>query len=418
MVKYALIALKSLGRSSNSLWWRLSRVLSRIKEEELVELARRLISIPSPVSGIDSGNESKVAEFIADRLEKIGFEVRLQEVRPGRPNVSATMRGDGGGLSLMLNGHLDTVEAVGMAVDPYAGEVRGRRLHGRGAADMKAAMAAFIHVAEAIKREGVRLRGDLVISGCVDEEGRGLGGEAMARSGLKTDMALVGEPTGLRIGIATKGLTFITLRTYGRAAHGSAPELGVNAVLAMSRIIVALYEELPRRFKLRRHPLLGEPTLNVGVVRGGYRANVVPDICEAELDRRLVPCETPTSALEEVREVIRGVGNLYPSLRAEASAMEWVKALPMEISGGEQIVKALRRSFRAVTGREAEVVALPYWTDASSFVNIAGIPTVIFGPGELAQAHSAEEYVDIDALTTFAKVLAVLILDVCMSQRG
>ncbi len=389
----------------------------RINERELVSLTQSLVRIPSMIRGVDSGDESKIAEFIASRLEKSGFSVKLQEAKAGRPNVIATLKGEGDGYNLMLNGHLDTVEATGMTIDPFAAKVKDRCLYGRGAADMKAALAAFIHVAEIIKQTGVKLRGNLIVSGCADEEGMAKGGEVMAKSGLDAHLAVVGEPTGMRVCIGHKGLAFIMLKTFGKATHGSAPELGVNAILAMNRLLTALSSELPRRFKQQCHPLLGSPTFNVGMIRGGYRANVVPDFCEVEIDRRLIPGETTQTALQEIRAVIEKVRRQDSTLRVEVSALEWVKAMPMEIPRNEYIVIAMCRSFEAVTGKKAEIATVPYWTDASSFVNLAKIPTVVFGPGELVQAHSAAEYIDIDALVTFAKVIALLALDVCTKRR-
>ena len=197
-----------------------------INEKKLIQLIKDLIRIPSFVKGIDYGCEKDIAEFLAKRLKEAGFKVFLQEVMKDRPNVIGILQGKGNGYSLMLNGHLDTVEVNKMKINPFSGEVKNGRIYGRGAADMKGALAAMIIASEAIKELNFELKGDLIISGCVDEEGKGIGGKYLAESGLKADMAIVGEPTGLKLGIAHKGLTFIDIIAKGKAIHGSCPKLG------------------------------------------------------------------------------------------------------------------------------------------------------------------------------------------------
>jgi len=393
------------------------QLLDGIRKDDFVSLARDLIRIPSAVKGIDEGDEREIANFIAKRLEDSGFVVRLQEAKTGRPNVIGTLRGSGGEYNLMLNGHLDTVETTGMTIDPFAGKVEEGKLYGRGAVDMKSALAALIYVGETVNRLGMELRGGLTISGCADEEGRAIGSRAMAQSLTGIDAAIVGEPTGMKIGIAHKGLTFITMRTYGKATHGSAPQLGVNAIMAMNKVLTALDAELPQLSGRKCHPALGSPTHNVGVIRGGYRANVVPDFCEVEIDRRMVPGETVQSVLGEINVILERLRREDPSLRVEASAVDWVKALPMDISKDEPIVQSVSRSHRAVTGKESELSTLPYWTDASSFVNLGHIPTVVYGPGDISQAHSAAEHIDINELLTYARTIALTVLDYCNRQK-
>jgi len=392
------------------------RLLDEIGRDTLVSLAQELIRIPSAVKGIDEGRELEMANFIAQRLENSGFKVTLQEPREGRPNVIATLRGTGGGCSLMLNGHLDTVETEGMTVEPLTGKVKDGELYGRGSVDMKGALAAFILIGETVQRLGVELKGDLIISGCVDEEGRAIGSQAMAKSLSGIDAAIVGEATGMKIGTAHKGLTFITLRTHGKATHGSSPQHGINAIMAMNQVLTAFDDELPKRFEERRHPTLGPPTYNVGVIRGGYRANVVPDRCEVEIDRRMVPGETVQSVLGETEAILGRLRQQDPTLKVEADVLDWVKALPMEVSKDEPVIRCISKSLRNI-GKEPELTTLPYWTDASSFVNLAHIPAVVFGPGDISQAHSATEHIDIEELYTYAKVTALTALNFCNREK-
>jgi acetylornithine deacetylase/succinyl-diaminopimelate desuccinylase len=391
------------------------RILDEINADAIVSLAKELIAIPTPVTSTGEGQEIEAANALARRLQSSGFNVELQEVMENRPNLIATLKGKGGGRSLMLNGHLDTVEAENMVVPPFEGKVDGGKLLGRGAVDMKGALAAFVVAGEAIERLGVELKGDLTISGCVDEEGKGIGGQAMAKSLQGVDAAIVGEATGMKIGVAHKGLTFITLHTYGKATHGSTPHLGVNAITGMVKVLNTIDSELPRRLEAKRHKALGPPTYNVGVIRGGYRPNVVPDRCEIEVDRRMVPGETVESVLGEMESILDVARSGDVSLKVDAQALDWAKAVPMEISGDEQIVRSIVKCLQA-SGRQAEVSTVPYWTDASSFVNLAGIPTVVFGPGDISQAHSSTESIDIEELLAYSKLIASVALDFCNSD--
>jgi succinyl-diaminopimelate desuccinylase len=393
------------------------RLVAEINSDSIVSLARELIALPTPVTSTGEGHEMEAANALARRLRSSCFKVMLQDVMENRPNLIATLKGKGGGQTLMLNGHLDTVEAENMVVPPFEGKVDGEKLVGRGAVDMKGALAAFVVAGEAIQRLGVELKGDLIISGCVDEEGKGAGGQAMAKSLEGVDGAIVGEATGMKIGVAHKGLTFITLHTYGRATHGSTPHLGVNAITGMVKVLNAIDSELPRRLEAKRHKALGAPTYNVGVIRGGYRPNVVPDRCEIEVDRRMVPGETVESVLAEMESVLDVARSEDASLKVDAQALDWAKAVPMEISRDEKIVQSIVKCLQA-SGRQAEVSTVPYWTDASSFVNLAGIPTVVFGPGDIGQAHSATESIDVEELVEYSKLIASVALDFCNSDPG
>lgn len=392
------------------------RLLDGLRRDALVSLTQDLIRIPSAVKGIDEGDELEIANFVARRLENSGFEVKLQEPRQGRPNVIGMLKGSGGGYNLMLNGHLDTVETTGMTVDALSGRIEEGKIYGRGSVDMKGALAAFLLIGENVKRLGLELKGNLIISGCMDEEGRAIGSQFMAKSLIGIDSAIVGEATGMKIGVAHKGLTFITLRTYGKATHGSSPQHGINAIMAMSRVLNALDMELPTTFDKKSNAVLGSPNYNVGLIRGGYRANVVPDLCEAEIDRRMIPGETIQSVLEEIEDILDKLRVKDPSLKVEADALDWVKAFPMNVSKDEPIVQSISKSLKTI-GMKPEITKLSYWTDASSFVNLANIPTVVFGPGDIRQAHSATEHIEVDELLTYARTMALTVHDYCNRKK-
>jgi acetylornithine deacetylase/succinyl-diaminopimelate desuccinylase len=385
----------------------------RIQESELIQLTQKLIQIPSEVKGIDDGDEKAIAQFIVERLETVGFTTRTQEVARNRPNVIAVLPGSGDGASLMLNGHIDTIEGRGMTVDPFGGEVKNGKIYGRGAADMKGAIAAMIIASEAIHRAEVDLAGDLTIAACVDEEGRGTGTEALVNSGVRCDAAIVGEPTNMEIGIAHKGVIFIEITTRGRAAHGSTPRLGVNAITAMNQAITAITERLPPIHDQRAHPILGKPTFNVGFIEGGYRPNVVPDFCKIGIDRRLVPGESYRSAMTEIQEILEALKEQHSELDFELHGTNWIKSHPMVLSEDAPVVNALKKHVVATTGAQPVVTTLPFWCDAATLVNKAQVPTAVFGPGEISEAHSATESIDINSLTTYARILVSTILGTC-----
>ena len=388
-----------------------------IHDRELVQLTQKLIQIPSEVRGIDDGDEQAIAQFIAERLEAAGFTTRTQEVTRNRPNVIAVLPGRGDGVDLMLNGHLDTVEGTGMTVDPFGGAVKNGRIYGRGAADMKGAIAAMVVAGEAILRADVDLAGDLTITACVDEEGRGTGTEALVDSGVRCDAAIVGEPTNMHIGVAHKGVIFIEITTTGRAAHGSTPWHGINAITAMNRVITAITERLPPILDRRVHPLLGKPTFNIGVIEGGYRPNVVPDHCRLGIDRRLVPGESFHTVMADIQEILEVLREQHPDLDFELYGTDWIKSHPMVLSEDAPIVRTLKQHVKATIGAPPVVTTLPFWCDAATLVNKAQVPTAVFGPGEIREAHSASESVSITNLTTYARILVSTIVGTCNESR-
>ncbi len=395
----------------------LRELADKIDESSLTNLTRELIEIPSFVTGIDQGSEKEIANFISKTLSEAGFETYLQEVTKDRPNVVGILRGKGGGYTLMLNGHLDTVETHGMKIDPFSGRVQDGRIYGRGAADMKGALAAMIIAGKAIKESNVSLKGDLIISGCADEEGKGTGGEHLAKSGLKVDMAIVGEPTELDLGIAQKGLTYIDITVEGKAAHGSSPEKGKNAILVMNEIISRLNSTYLAKLNKKEHRLLGKPTLNIGFIEGGYRPNVVADFCKISIDRRIIPGEDCQTVEREINEVVSEFQTKDPDVKVKVDVLKWTKCLPSEISAEETIVRSVSQNLKHMTGREPRIIGAPYWTDAGSFVNLMKVPTLIFGPGELEQAHSSSESIPIDKLVAFAKTILLTALDICTREK-
>lgn len=383
--------------------------LAEIDQEDLVALAQQLIRIPSENP---PGDEKRVADFLADRLKRLAMEVHVEDVdeHVGRPNVLAIWGTGVDGPTLLFNGHLDVVPAgQGWSVDPFAGEIRDGRLYGRGACDMKGPLAAVVKAIEAVRRVGAPLRGTVVLAGVVGEEQDQSGTRQLVKDGIAADYGIVAEPTTLVPVIAHKGEVYYDITTFGKAAHGSVPHLGVNAVEKMVPVIQGV-QELAGRLKEKSHPLCGHPTINLGVIKGGEISNAVPDRCTIQLDRRLIPGETFEEADAEIYDIVARAARADREFEAEVKVpMTWK---PMEIAEDEPIVLALRRQTEVVTGQDPGLEGWPATCDANLLVNEGGIPTCIFGPGDLfGQAHKPDESIEIDELLMGAQIYALTILN-------
>ena len=371
------------------------------------DLVSRLVAIDSVNPDLVAGGagEGEIARFVAEWLEAAGLEVSLDEVGPGRANVVAVARGQGGGRSLLLNGHLDTVGVVGME-RPFEPYIEDGRLYGRGAYDMKASVAAMMVTAARVRELG--LAGDLIVSIVADEEVASIGSEAVARA-WRADASIVTEPTELAVAIAHRGFVWLDVETTGRAAHGSRPELGIDAIAKMGRVLVGL-EELDRALRASpSHGLLGSGSLHASLIEGGQELSSYPDRCRLQMERRTIPGETPDSVVQEVREVIERASSTDPDLRAHAT-LTFVRE-PFEVAEDEAIVQAVGRAGEKVLGKAPERIGVPFWTDAAVFA-AAGIPTVLFGPAG-AGAHAVVEWVDLDSVERCAEVLLATAEDFC-----
>lgn len=384
-------------------------VLAEIDKEELVALAQELVRIPSENP---PGEEKPVADLLAGRLRKAGLEVDVKDVdeHVERPNVLATWDTGIDGPTLLFNGHLDVVPAgQGWSVDPFAAEIIDGRLYGRGSCDMKGPLAAVVKAIEAVRSVGAPLRGKVIFAGVVGEEQDQSGTRQLVKDGIDADYGIVAEPTTLVPVIAHKGEVYYEITTFGKAAHGSVPHLGINAVEKMVPVIEGV-QDLAERLKQKSHPLCGHPTINLGVINGGEIPNAVPDRCTIHLDRRLIPGETFEEADAEIDEIVARAAKADQEFEAEVKApMTWK---PMEIAEDEPIVVALRQQTEVVTGEDPGLEGWPATCDANILVNDAGIPTCIFGPGDLfGQAHKPDESIEIEELVRGAEIYALTILD-------
>ncbi|MBP1633640.1 MAG: acetylornithine deacetylase [Acidobacteria bacterium] len=380
-----------------------------VDRDFIVRTLAGLIRIDSINPSIDprGAGETAIARSLAATLGGLGLEVEVLEGQPGRPSVLATLRGTGGGRSLMLNGHEDTVGVEGMA-DPFSAEIRDGRMYGRGAHDMKGSLAASAGAVKALVDAGVRLGGDLVLAFVADEEYGSLGTtEVIARR--RVHGAIVTEPTDLAICLAHKGYAWIEVETHGRAAHGSRYEEGVDANLRMGRYLARL-EELERSLRLgRAHPLVGPPTLHAALLRGGSGMSTYADRCVLTIERRTIPGETQAGALEPLQAIARRLEAEDASFRA--SVREVFSRSPWEALPGSRIVRAVQDASEQALGAPPRFVGDTPWMDAALLAE-AGIDTVVMGPAGAGE-HSAEEWVDLDSVCKTAEILARAAMAYC-----
>ncbi len=377
---------------------------------DAVALARALIKIDSrnPTLVPDAPGERACALVLASVLHDWGFDVDLQEKVADRPNVIARI-GPRDAPTLMLNGHLDVVGVEGMIHDPFAAEVRDNRIYGRGSADMKAGVAAMC--AAALRAADSAPSGQILIAAVADEEYESLGMRALIESGVRADAAIITEPTRLAICPAHRGFVWIDVTFRGRAAHGSRYDIGVDAI-THAGLVLAELEKLERtRDHGKRHSLLGRGSLHASTIRGGVGMSTYPEECTLSIERRTLPGETADTAMKEIETACAAVRARDP--RLDARITQTTSQLPSDVSTDAPIVGLLKRAMET-EGVPVSIEGMSAWTDAA-LLNAAGIPTICFGPGDIALAHAAEEFVPVFEIQTATRVLARVVRDWCDS---
>lgn len=366
--------------------------------DQLTQLLSELVAIDStnPILVPGGAGEAEIARFIAEWLGAAGLEVQLVETAPGRPNVVGVARGTGGGKSLILNGHMDTV-GTGEMKRAHTPTEKDGRLYGRGAYDMKGGLAAcMVAAAEARKRS---LRGDVIVQAVVDEEYASIGTQALA-SKFEADAAIVAEFTELKLILAHKGFVWLEVETVGKAAHGSRPDLGVDAIAKMGRVLAAI-EQLDNTLRLKpAHPLLWSGSVHASLIKGGRELSSYPDQCVLSVERRTIPGETPRSVKTELSDIVHKLEKADPSFKAVVR--RGLHREPLETPEGAAIAATTRTAAAQVLGREPQIAGVPFWTDAA-LLSAEGIPSLLFGPAG-AGAHAAEEWVDLDSVRQCAEV--------------
>jgi acetylornithine deacetylase/succinyl-diaminopimelate desuccinylase-like protein len=352
----------------------------------VIELLQELVAIPSVNPGGNPGTdgvgEEKLARYVGSFLKACGAQVRFQEIEAGRPNVFATFPSENGAAPkwrLAFAPHSDTVSVLGMTIPPFNPEIRNGRLYGRGASDTKGSLAAFMWGIKSWAQSKARARSNLevTLAALMGEEHGNDGAKAWMKSKPRIDFAIIGEPTSWKVVHAHKGAMFVSAEASGKACHASTPRRGRNAVLAMSRAAVAL-DALAKKWSQSpkfRHPALGAPTLTPSVIRGGSKVNIVPDHCRLEIDVRTVPSVSTAACLAEVKE----------ALGKSARVVDVRESPPLDTDRSHPVAVSLRRHARGWA-------TAPWFCDAS-ILAAHGIPAIAIGPGSIAQAHTADEWI-------------------------
>lgn len=355
-----------------------------MSQPRVLSLLADLVRINSINPAYDHGvPEAGVVSYVRDFFTPLGLEMVEQEVWPGRNNLIVKLPGRTA-RRLLLEAHMDTASINGMTIPPFEPGIRDGLLYGRGSCDTKAGLAAMMDALASLAGQGIRPPCQVWLCAAVDEE-FSFRGVLKLREEFSADAAIVAEPTELRLVVASKGVLRWRVHTRGRAAHSSKPHLGVNAIENMSRLILALAGESGKLAR-RTHPLLGSGTTNVGVIHGGVQVNFVPDSCTIEIDRRLLPGE-------DAAAVHAAYGSFFESLHLDAwQDPPMLADEALDTATTEPLVAAASRSLHAL-GLDAEPAGVPYGSDASKLARV-GIPSIIFGPGSIDQAHAAVEWVD------------------------
>ncbi len=352
-----------------------------------------LIRVNSVNSAYEGGpGEGELALVVRRFFEQRGIEVWEQEVFPGRPNVIARLPGRDASRRVILEAHLDTVSIAGMSIPPFEPRLADGRIYGRGSCDTKSGLAAMMHAVAEVHERGERPPCEVWLAAVVDEE-FSYRGVVKLCEGLTGDAAIVAEPTGLRAVTATKGVLRWRLRVRGKAAHSSKPHLGVNAINHMARVLLEI-EKDHQRLAAHPHPLLGPATCNTGVIHGGVQVNFVPDDCVIEIDRRLLPGERTEAVLAHYEDLLDGLRERHPEFDAvqETPPLLTDEALETPVDSPPA---QLASTILSEMGLDPAPCGVPFGSDASKLAR-AGIPSLVFGPGSIDQAHAAVEFVEMD----------------------
>ncbi|MCC7085686.1 MAG: M20 family metallopeptidase [Pirellulales bacterium] len=387
---------------------------------DLIATLRDLVATPSvnPMGRALDGPEYceyRVTDYLERLFARLGIPSQRQTVAPKRDNLFALLEGDPpleqGGRLVMLEAHQDTVPTDGMTIPPFDSQIRDGRLFGRGACDIKGGMAAMLHAFSRLADTRPKPRPTVVMACTVNEEHGFTGAMKLCRTWFdepssmiprRPDAAIVAEPTNLNVVVAHKGMVRWRCHVLGRSAHSSQPELGENAIFRMAPVLAAL-ERYQRDIvgKLAEHPLCGRPTLSVGIIGGGVSVNTVPGRCTIEIDRRIVPGEQPLAARQHAMDYLEAETQLGDRLQHDPPYMQG-RGLPSDNNGelGRRLIGAVRQT----TGRESRIIGVPYGTDAA-ILGPAGVPCVVFGPGSIDQAHTADEWVPLAEVEAASEVL-------------
>jgi acetylornithine deacetylase/succinyl-diaminopimelate desuccinylase family protein len=371
--------------------------------DDLTQLLRDLVSIPSvnPMGRSLVGPEyfeTRLAAYLETWFRELDVRFERQTVAPGRDNLLAWYDAPQPRKLILFDVHQDTVPADGMTIPPFVPEISGGRLSGRGSCDVKGAMAAMLSAFARLVRERPSGSASVLMACTVDEEFTHLGSSRLAEINHGADLAIVAEPTLLDLVHCHKGVLRFKIRTSGVACHSSTPHLGKNAIYLMGDLLARLQEYAGALAGSAPDPILGPPTLSVGRIEGGQSVNVVPDWCEIEVDRRLIPGESAATALDAVKQL---VNKSFDAPNCVEVSQPWVHMPPL-ISQASHWIEPLSTAIERATAHRPRVMGVPFGTDAGP-LSEKGTPCVVFGPGDIAQAHTKDEWIDLEQVNLAAR---------------
>lgn len=373
---------------------------------ETVALLQELIKIESvnPSLSPKGSGEKKVAKFLEGFCKERALPYELQQVTDGRSNLLTWVPGDDPEKRILFIAHMDTVPVDKWASDPFSGEQKEGKVYGRGSCDTKGSLAAMLMALASLG--GRRPKSTVVVAASVDEEFRKIGARAIAQSGVPYDAAVVGEPTDLELVVAHKGSVRWQVEVEGLPAHTSKPNLGVNAITGMAKVVLAL-DELHQTLALRGHRLVGSPTLTVSLIEGGIELTTVPPVCRIWIDRRLIPGEQPQQAIQEVENVLEGLRQRDPKIKVRSLLPALEDPAP-DSAESSKIAAVAAKACADVAGT-GKYIGVPYGTDASQ-LSLAAIPCVVIGPGSINQAHTNNEFVEVGQVLKAAEIYQKIML--------
>ena len=384
--------------------------LDENNKSELIDLIRELVKIPSYYTV--PGGETKVAQRILEIALAEGLDGRLEEVTPGRSNVEIILEGEEEGKTILFCGHLDTVGIEGMDIEPLTAYEEDGKLWGRGTVDMKGGLASMFYSLIYLKRNKIKIKGKIILIGTVGEEcpKNSDGAYMLRKRGKFADLAIIGEATNLNIAVAHKGTMSLEVEIKGKAAHSSNPKIGDNAIYKAVELIYLIKNDLIPKLEKKVHKLCGEATLNVGMITGGVQNNIVPDSCTFSLNRRYIPGETEEGIIWEIEEL----WSRLPYNKEDMSIRtleETENRIPLETSENEPFIADLLAAAQEA-GVVSKIYGANYWTDGAH-LGISGIPTVVFGPGDIKEAHAAIEFIDVKQVFQGTEIYIDVIKRIC-----
>ena len=383
--------------------------------DSVVDLTRELVFVPSDTAK----GEEQAAAVLEEFLEQAGISTTRQRVEDVGVNVIATLPSESGEVGLLFNGHLDVVPpSSSMPFPPFDAAIEENQMWGRGTVDMKGGLAAMACALAAIRAADLPLKQSVMLSAVAAEERGNLGTAALVRSGVQAEWAVVGEATGLDLIVAHKGVDRYKVVVEGQSAHESMPELGANAIIHCARIITALYDSLWPQVKERVHPTLGAATYNIGTIQGGISRNMVPDRCVFQIAKRYLPGDSPDAIRAELEKAI-AVCEAEPGARVSVvrePEFDRIPHPPLEIDPDHPLPRALSATVARLTGRTPRIGSWAAFTDGA-LLQEAGIPAVIFGPGDVSLAHTDEERITLSEVVTAAEVYASLAAAACGAEE-